>query len=150
MDESVKNNNQPQKEIEQVICGLWEGINEGKYVLIIILPLPGAKEKSQTSLWSDLCSYCLFSGIAKAWSQAYFGEGSGPVMLDEVRCTGNELSIEQCPKSSWGEHNCDHKEDAGVSCTPLTGKNFTPLIYQLLPPAPFGLAFPFPQFRKCY
>ncbi|KAB1282416.1 Neurotrypsin [Camelus dromedarius] len=41
-------------------------------------------------------------------------------MLDEVRCTGNELSIEQCPKSSWGEHNCGHKEDAGVSCTPLT------------------------------
>ncbi|KAK2116149.1 Neurotrypsin, partial [Saguinus oedipus] len=59
-------------------------------------------------------------GIAKAWHQAYFGEGSGPVMLDEVRCTGNELSIEQCPKSSWGEHNCGHKEDAGVSCTPLT------------------------------
>ncbi|CAK7315773.1 PRSS12 [Vulpes lagopus] len=59
-------------------------------------------------------------GIAKAWNQAYFGEGSGPVMLDEVRCTGNELSIEQCPKSAWGEHNCDHKEDAGVSCTPLS------------------------------
>lgn len=60
-------------------------------------------------------------GVAKAWSQAYFGEGSGPVLLDEVRCTGNELSIEQCPKSSWREHNCGHKEDAGVSCTPLTG-----------------------------
>uniref|UniRef100_A0A8C5TVA1 SRCR domain-containing protein n=1 Tax=Malurus cyaneus samueli TaxID=2593467 RepID=A0A8C5TVA1_9PASS len=53
--------------------------------------------------------------------QAYFGEGSGPVLLDEVRCTGNELSIEQCPKNSWREHNCGHKEDAGVSCTPLTG-----------------------------
>lgn len=89
----------------------------------------------------------LFSGIAKAWNQAYFGEGSGPVMLDEVRCTGNELSIEQCSKRSWGEHNCDHKEDAGVSCTPLTGKNLTILILQLLPPAPFGLTFPSPQFR---
>lgn len=43
------------------------------------------------------------------------------MLLDEVRCTGNELSIEQCPKSSWREHNCGHKEDAGVSCTPLTG-----------------------------
>lgn len=46
-------------------------------------------------------------------------------MLDEVRCTGNELAIEQCPKSAWGEHNCEHKEDAGVSCTPLTGKRAT-------------------------
>ncbi|XP_044911861.1 neurotrypsin isoform X2 [Felis catus] len=67
-----------------------------------------------------ICRQLGLSGIAKAWNQAYFGEGSGPIMLDEVRCTGNELSIEQCPKSSWGEHNCDHKEDAGVSCTPLT------------------------------
>ncbi|XP_040093333.1 neurotrypsin isoform X1 [Oryx dammah] len=75
--------------------------------------------------WDDadaevVCRQLGLSGIAKAWNQAYFGEGSGPVMLDEVRCTGNELSIEQCPKSSWGEHNCDHKEDAGVSCTPPT------------------------------
>nr|Q5G267.1 RecName: Full=Neurotrypsin; AltName: Full=Serine protease 12; Flags: Precursor [Macaca mulatta]AAW57542.1 neurotrypsin [Macaca mulatta] len=75
--------------------------------------------------WDDadaevICRQLGLSGIAKAWHQAYFGEGSGPVMLDEVRCTGNELSIEQCPKSSWGEHNCGHKEDAGVSCTPLT------------------------------
>ncbi|XP_073093187.1 neurotrypsin isoform X5 [Manis javanica] len=76
--------------------------------------------------WDDadaevICRQLGLSGIAKAWNQAYFGEGSGPVMLDEVRCTGNELSIEQCSKRSWGEHNCDHKEDAGVSCTPLTG-----------------------------
>ncbi|XP_055290852.1 neurotrypsin isoform X2 [Moschus berezovskii] len=75
--------------------------------------------------WDDadaevVCRQLGLSGIAKAWNQAYFGEGSGPVMLDEVRCTGNELSIEQCPKSSWGEHNCGHKEDAGVSCIPLT------------------------------
>ncbi|XP_012583423.1 PREDICTED: neurotrypsin isoform X2 [Condylura cristata] len=75
--------------------------------------------------WDDadaevICRQLGLSGIAKAWNQAHFGEGSGPVLLDEVRCTGNELSIEQCPKSSWGEHNCGHKEDAGVSCTPLT------------------------------
>jgi len=68
---------------------------------------------------------CVDRGVAKAWSQAHFGEGSGPVLLDEVRCTGNELSIEQCPKSSWREHNCGHKEDAGVSCTPLTGTSVT-------------------------
>ncbi|XP_068797846.1 neurotrypsin isoform X3 [Struthio camelus] len=76
--------------------------------------------------WDDadaevVCRQLGLGGVAKAWSQAYFGEGSGPVLLDEVRCTGNELSIEQCPKSSWQEHNCGHKEDAGVSCTPLTG-----------------------------
>ncbi|KAM5233653.1 neurotrypsin isoform 3-T3 [Hipposideros larvatus] len=75
--------------------------------------------------WDDadaevVCRQLGLSSMAKAWPQARFGEGTGPVMLDEVRCTGNELSIEQCPKSSWGEHNCGHREDAGVSCTPLT------------------------------
>ncbi|XP_014743403.1 PREDICTED: neurotrypsin [Sturnus vulgaris] len=75
--------------------------------------------------WDDadaevVCRQLGLGGVAKAWSQAYFGEGSGPVLLDEVQCTGNELSIEQCPKSSWRQHNCGHKEDAGVSCTPLT------------------------------
>lgn len=59
--------------------------------------------------------------MARAWGQAHFGKGSGRVWLDEVRCTGNELTLEQCPKSAWGEHNCLHSEDAGVSCNPLTG-----------------------------
>lgn len=67
----------------------------------------------------------LSSGVAKAWGQAHFGKGSNRVWLDEVRCTGNELTLEQCPKSAWGEHNCLHSEDAGVSCSPLTG-NTTP------------------------
>ncbi|XP_053317413.1 neurotrypsin [Spea bombifrons] len=74
--------------------------------------------------WDDadaevVCRQLGFGGVAKAWNQAHFGEGAGPILLDEVQCTGNELSIEECQRSPWGEHNCGHKEDAGVSCTPL-------------------------------
>ncbi|KAG7313958.1 hypothetical protein KOW79_022454 [Hemibagrus wyckioides] len=67
-----------------------------------------------------VCRQLGLGGTAKAWVGAYFGAGVGHVLLDEVSCTGNELSIDQCPKTAWGEHNCDHSEDAGVSCTPLT------------------------------
>ncbi|XP_049328322.1 neurotrypsin [Astyanax mexicanus] len=75
--------------------------------------------------WDDndaevVCRQLGLGGTARAWARAYFGSGVGRVLLDEVSCTGNELSIEQCSKSPWGEHNCDHTEDAGVSCTPLT------------------------------
>ncbi|KAL1023955.1 hypothetical protein UPYG_G00049520, partial [Umbra pygmaea] len=56
----------------------------------------------------------------RAWGGAHFGAGSGRVWLDEVQCSGNELTLDQCPKAAWGEHNCQHTEDAGVSCTPLT------------------------------
>lgn len=70
-----------------------------------------------------LCVFAfLCSGVARAWGKAHFGKGSNRVWLDEVRCTGNELTLEQCPKSAWGEHNCLHSEDAGVSCSPLTGR----------------------------
>lgn len=45
----------------------------------------------------------------------------GSILLDAVRCTGNELFLEQCPHGDWEQHNCDHMEDAGVSCSPYTG-----------------------------
>ncbi|XP_055496661.1 neurotrypsin [Leucoraja erinacea] len=67
-----------------------------------------------------VCRQLGISTSAKAQKLAHFGEGSGPILLDDVQCTGNELSIDQCPKSLWGEHNCGHKEDAGVSCNPLS------------------------------
>ncbi|RXM29797.1 Neurotrypsin [Acipenser ruthenus] len=75
--------------------------------------------------WDDMdaevvCRQLGFSGTPKAWSWAQFGSGSGPILLDEVRCSGNELSLEECVHSGWGEHNCDHVEDAAVSCNPYS------------------------------
>lgn len=67
--------------------------------------------------------YVCFSGVAKAWSWAHFGQGSGPILLDAVKCSGNELFLDQCPHGDWEQHNCDHMEDAGVSCSPYTGYN---------------------------
>lgn len=66
-----------------------------------------------------VCTVC--SGNPKALSWAHYGQGSGPILLDEVECSGNELSLDQCKKSDWGQQNCDHIEDAGVSCDPFTG-----------------------------
>ncbi|XP_026206046.1 uromodulin-like [Anabas testudineus] len=51
-----------------------------------------------------------------AYSAAFFGPGSGPIWLDDVKCTGNELAITDCVHRDFGIHNCNHKEDAGVTC----------------------------------
>ena len=37
--------------------------------------------------------------------------------MNDVRCTGNERSLTECPHSGWGKHSCDHRQDAGVVCS---------------------------------
>lgn len=47
---------------------------------------------------------------------AYFGEGTGPIHVDNVKCTGEERTLADCIKQTPGTHNCRHSEDAGVIC----------------------------------
>uniref|UniRef100_A0A674IJI3 SRCR domain-containing protein n=1 Tax=Terrapene triunguis TaxID=2587831 RepID=A0A674IJI3_9SAUR len=48
---------------------------------------------------------------------AYYGEGSGQIWLDKVKCSGTESYIWECPSSRWGKNNCGHSDDAGVLCS---------------------------------
>lgn len=45
---------------------------------------------------------------------ATFGQGTGPIYLDNVQCTGSEPGIRNC--SLLTTHNCVHAEDASVIC----------------------------------
>ncbi|KAG7260221.1 hypothetical protein CRUP_033848, partial [Coryphaenoides rupestris] len=47
---------------------------------------------------------------------AYFGQGSGLIVLDDVGCKGHEMSLKECPHAGF-PNDCSHLEDAGVICS---------------------------------
>ena len=53
---------------------------------------------------------------AVAYTNAYFGRGTGPIWLDDVQCTGSETHLVNCTNRGIGKHDCGHHEDAGVQC----------------------------------
>ena len=48
---------------------------------------------------------------------AFYGQGNGPIWLDNVNCLGTEQTIGYCWHNVWGVHNCGHGEDASVRCS---------------------------------
>lgn len=49
-------------------------------------------------------------------SKSYFGAGRGQIWIDDLRCNGNETSLDGCASRPWGQNNCDHSEDLSVIC----------------------------------
>ena len=73
--------------------------------------------------WSDVdatvvCRQLGFQ-VGTAVTNAGFGQGPGPILMDDVQCTGKEGTLVECPFNGFGNHNCSHSEDAGVVCEPI-------------------------------
>ena len=48
---------------------------------------------------------------------ASFGLGTGPILLQDVNCTGGEANLLQCHAHSRGANSvCKHSEDVSVIC----------------------------------
>lgn len=45
-----------------------------------------------------------------------FGVATGPVLIDETRCIGNETRLINCRHNGIGTHNCGHDRDIGLRC----------------------------------
>lgn len=67
-----------------------------------------------------VCKQLGFMRALQALGNAAFGEGTAPIHLDEVSCTGDELNLLSCQHKTV--HNCFHFEDAGVVCMNVSGK----------------------------
>ena len=68
-----------------------------------------------------VCRELFYTSPIAARSKEYYGQGSGQIWLDNLKCNGNEITIGECPHAGWGMHDCEHSEDAGVECYPENG-----------------------------
>ena len=56
----------------------------------------------------------IFVVDAIARGSAFYGQGTTPILLDDVACVGNESRLVDCRYTA--NHNCGHSEDVGVLC----------------------------------
>ncbi|KAJ8042165.1 Low-density lipoprotein receptor-related protein 4 [Holothuria leucospilota] len=63
-----------------------------------------------------VCLQLGFTNAIASYSNAFFGQGSGQIWMDNVQCNGLESSLSECMHNGFGIHNCGHHEDAGVAC----------------------------------
>uniref|UniRef100_A0A663F9W9 SRCR domain-containing protein n=1 Tax=Aquila chrysaetos chrysaetos TaxID=223781 RepID=A0A663F9W9_AQUCH len=68
-----------------------------------------------------VCHQLGCGGAVEAAGSAHFGEGSGQIWLDGVNCSGAEAALWDCPARPWGQHDCGHKEDAGLPYGRVSG-----------------------------
>jgi deleted-in-malignant-brain-tumors protein 1 len=67
-----------------------------------------------------VCRQLNFTGANAVMQFSLYGGGSGPVLLDNIECTGNESYIRECSHLGWNVYHswCDtHYYDAGVDCS---------------------------------
>ncbi|XP_067280246.1 galectin-3-binding protein A-like isoform X2 [Pseudorasbora parva] len=109
---------------------------EGRVRLVGDHPSSGRVEIYHDGQWGTICDdgwdlaeaqvVCRqmgFLGAISVTPGGQYGEGSGPIWLDDMNCKGSESLLSECCFKGWGVTDCSHKEDAGVICE--AGTNIT-------------------------
>ena len=89
-------------------------------------------EVYHSGTWGTVCDYgwdlsdaqvvCNQLGLGKAsaaMDNAFYGQGTGQIWLDNLNCAGTEWTIGNCSHRGWGYYNyyCGHENDASIRCS---------------------------------
>jgi len=66
-----------------------------------------------------ICRQLGYPDVVAAPLSAHYGEGTRQIWLDNVECFGTESDIFACQHNGFGNHNCEHDNDASVECSGL-------------------------------
>jgi len=99
-------------------------------------PHEGRLEVNVDGVWGTVCDdwfetvdaqvVCAQLGLSGG-AVGDFGEGEGPILMDNVECVGDELSVLDCQHHGEGQDNCGHFEDVGVICDAAVETEDTPV-----------------------
>ena len=64
-----------------------------------------------------VCKPLGYQQASRAFRGATHGQGSGPIWMNDVSCSGNESHLYDCAHQGWGNSNCTHSQDASVECS---------------------------------
>ena len=70
-----------------------------------------------------VCRQLGFRVALNAYRKARYGQGTGPILLDDVSCVGDESSLFSCEHRGLKNHNCGHSQDASIRCGNTEGEN---------------------------
>ena len=59
--------------------------------------------------------YCI-TGSVTYTTATQFGQGTGPILMSVVRCSGQESNLLDCPYRRFPYSTCSHSFDVGVKC----------------------------------
>ena len=70
-----------------------------------------------------VCRQLGFQFALDVYGSAHYGQGTGPILLDDIDCLGSESALLLCRHSGIENHDCDHSKDASVLCSGDGGEN---------------------------
>ncbi|NWW79440.1 MARCO protein, partial [Climacteris rufus] len=106
------------------VCGADAGLSN--FVRLVGGERRGRVEIFHKGSWGTICDdgwstkeasvACRMLGFNRAVAFFTASAGTGQIWLDDVSCSGSEITLLDCNKRDWGANNCNHSEDVGVEC----------------------------------